>query len=95
LLGWVDPAHTYDRHNLIYDVPIAGQRKRRTVTQVSEKKKRKQGEGEGLAYNRSDRPIFSLVKHYPPEWQRRLKVEREMIGGSFEGSFDDAWIPLC
>lgn len=27
-------------------------------------------------------PIFSVVKHYPPKWQRRLQIEREMVGNS-------------
>jgi hypothetical protein len=94
LLGWVDPNHTYDRHNLIFDVPISGQRRRRPGTHASEEDK-PYGKRKETAHGRSYRPIFSLVKHFPPEWRRRLNVERGMIGGSFEDSFDDSWIPLC
>jgi len=75
LIGWKDPNcgdenegdehRNYDSHNLIFDVPHAEtlHRSRHEATQV---KSIPHGGKKG-------RPIFSIVKQYPPEWVQRAR----------------------
>lgn len=69
LIGWKDPnsqnnvdVHkSFDTHNLIFDVPHENLHRARYVS--ADHSKLREGE--------EDRPIFSVVKHYPPEWALR------------------------
>lgn len=71
LIGWSDPngqeekEHlNYDKHNLIYDVPHEILHRSRNVAADHG------GEKKG-------RPIFSVIKHYPPEWARQAKTNKQ------------------
>ncbi|KAL7535279.1 hypothetical protein ACHAXR_006394 [Thalassiosira sp. AJA248-18] len=73
LIGWkdpnapneMDPHRKYDNHNLIFDVPHDSLHRSRNVA-VDGSSMSCVGEGK-------IRPIFSLVKHYPPKWAQRAK----------------------
>ena len=77
-IGWIDPDNSFDKHNLIFDLP-----------------KSKSGSAETFD-SFGAQPIFSVVRHYPPEWHRKLQIEREMVGHSPCKSLDrEASTPLC
>jgi hypothetical protein len=72
LIGWKDPNrsdenehHRYDSRNIIFDVANEKLHRSRfgTIEQSFDRK--------------SDRPIFSLVKHYPPKWAVQGNSEGE------------------
>lgn len=72
LIGWKDPNrsdenehHRYDSRNIIFDVANEKLHRSRfgTIEQSCDRK--------------SDRPIFSVVKHYPPKWAVRGNSEGE------------------
>lgn len=90
LIGWNDPSHSYDFHNLIFDVPWKGlsrhkviERNTRDTTLVNEQSQYVETEerfgpdGQPLPPLVLIKPIFSIVKHYPPEWKRKLKEAAE------------------
>ena len=71
LIGWKDPNcynesdphRNFDNHNLIFDVP-------------NEKLHRSRNEAVDLSKSREaslGRPIFSVIKQYPPEWAVRAR----------------------
>ena len=79
-----DPDNTYDRHNLIFDIPWEGMP--RTQRILRRNSNRNLGIVDPLDLGRkmtgttasvvSDRsPIFSIVRHYPMEGQRQLLEE--------------------
>jgi len=99
LIGWNDEKHSYDRHNLIFDVPFLGLHRSKRVSSigpVSEaglKESLAGSEWESLPATESEQdPVFSIVRHYPPQWQRNLSLERDMVGPSFD---DQSSVPLC
>ena len=63
LIGWnpygqeKNDHFNYDKHNLIYDVP-------------HESLHRSRNAGVYHSGGNKGQPIFSVVKHYPPEWAR-------------------------
>lgn len=66
LIGWTDTHNSRDFHNIIYDMPYDGMKRQRDeeVTEESstdEEKKSKK------------RPIFSIIKHWQPEWAKNEK----------------------
>ena len=72
LIGWSNPSHSYDYFNLIFDIPhkslrrtvaIDGDASGATGVQVNERAKQ-------------ERPIYSIIKHYPTKWQLEL-AEKE------------------
>jgi len=69
LIGWHDPHRSYDEWNLIYDVPYEGMRRTRR------RHDRDQGSPTAPPVSSPQsvpkHPIFSLVKHYPPEWAKK------------------------
>merc|ERR1712060_121970 len=74
LMGWKDPNCTslephrnYDKQNLIFDVKHEGLHRERNVAPDTKMK----------TTTTNPSPTFSLVKHYPPEWARRLKENGE------------------
>ena len=78
LIGWKDPHGTYDDWNLIYDVKYKGMKRRRTQDgDGAEQSGDSSGYGESKASHVPERPIFSLCRHYPPEWYRKRKAEAE------------------
>jgi len=77
LIGWkdpnrnneIDPHRNYDNHNMIFDVPHETlHRSRNTALDSSKPREERKG-----------RPIFSVVKHYPPEWALRLKENNQRL----------------
>lgn len=68
LIGWKDPNchntsdphRNYDSHNMIYDVPGVYRSRSETGNESSMPREEKK-----------DRPVFSVVKHYPPAWALR------------------------
>jgi hypothetical protein len=76
LIGWKDPNrtdeneyHRYDSRNIIFDVAHEKLHRSRfgIIDQSCQSCDRK-----------SDRPIFSVVKHYPPKWAVPGNSEREL-----------------
>ena len=65
LIGWKDPSHHYDFHNLMFDVPMEGMREKYSDPVPM---------GDSADTNGSNttnrRPIFSTIKHYPPKWMK-------------------------
>eukprot|EP00566_Odontella_aurita_P015796 CAMPEP_0113596990 /NCGR_PEP_ID=MMETSP0015_2-20120614/40688_1 /TAXON_ID=2838 /ORGANISM="Odontella" /LENGTH=277 /DNA_ID=CAMNT_0000504657 /DNA_START=101 /DNA_END=934 /DNA_ORIENTATION=- /assembly_acc=CAM_ASM_000160 len=83
LIGWNDPHGSYDTHNLIFDVPWPGMKRRQKITENTRNTTNiahhadyeshggagdHQNEASGLSAE--SRPIFSTVKHWPPEWAK-------------------------
>jgi hypothetical protein len=64
LIGWNDPSRSYDFHNVMFDVPWEGM----------PRKKNTQGDDRPRTLSR---PIFSIIKHYPPEWAKKLEDQRD------------------
>jgi hypothetical protein len=78
LIGWNDPAHSYDYHNLMFDVPWEGLPRKtkmdentRTTTRIAAQDEFQVGSTH--ATSSSPRPIFSIIKHYPPDWAWKLQ----------------------
>jgi len=71
LIGWKDKNHSYDYYNLIYDIPFKGM-----------KRLRRKEDDEEVEYgvrsldetNLVRKPIFSIVKYWPPEWKAPKKL---------------------
>mmetsp|Transcript_33207 Transcript_33207/g.71749 ORF Transcript_33207/g.71749 Transcript_33207/m.71749 type:complete len:1011 (-) Transcript_33207:218-3250(-) len=76
LMGWkdpnrrdeVDPHRSYDNHNLIFDVPHETLQRSRNEAVIKRTKSDAEKKG---------RPIFSVVKHYPPEWALRARENQQ------------------
>jgi hypothetical protein len=77
---------SYDYHNLIFDVEWKGMPRRRLIegntrnTASISDQHAYQGNSErnsidGINKNPIEltKPIFSIVKHYPPEWTKKIK----------------------
>ena len=68
-IGWKDPNgdsgdevhRSYDQHNLIFDVPHETIRRSRHLSVTESNIKPRRG-------NEKTRPIYSVIKHYPPVW---------------------------
>jgi hypothetical protein len=81
LIGWNDPSHSYDYYNLIFDIPVPGMFRDQVIVgntrngaatiqdQLSSQQLRRS--------NIPERPIFSIVAHYPPEWELKLREKNE------------------
>jgi hypothetical protein len=63
LIGWMDENKSHDYYNLIFDQPYKGL------------KRQKDDYGPDAAAPEG-RPIYSVVKHYPPKWQLKLMEEK-------------------
>jgi hypothetical protein len=71
LIGWKDPnrtdeieQHRYDSRNMIFDVAHEGLHRPRF------------GPIEHSDESKKHRPIFSIVKHYPPSWAKSKKIRK-------------------
>ena len=63
-IGWsTADSESLDKHNMIYDVPYEGMKRHRNEP-TSEAQ-------EGVA----SRPLFSIVKHWPPDWASKEDSE--------------------
>lgn len=88
LIGWNDPAHSYDRHNLIFDIAYIGQRRKRIIegntrgtAVIRENEAYVESsvliapEGEAVVPEEGATPrLFSIVKHYPPPWVLKVRA---------------------
>ena len=76
LIGWEDREHNHDAYNLIFDVPHQG---------LSRPKARAKDTADPSLEERGDksysRPIFSVIKHYPPKWQIELSKKSRVVLG--------------
>ena len=69
LIDWRNPNNqndadlhrSYDDQNLIFDVPFDGMKRSRHDDVTSNRE---------TSVEAKSNPIFSIVKHYPPEWAR-------------------------
>lgn len=80
LIGWKDQNRTYDDWNLIYDVKYEGMKRRRTQDGDGAEQGADNSGVDGVGERKSHvpkHPIFSLCKHYPPEWYRKRKAEAQ------------------
>jgi len=71
LIGWADPAHNYDYHNLIFDVPYEGMPRQRIPDNTPGPKKSEKQQPSSKA------PIFSTIKYYPPLWKQQMLKESD------------------
>ena len=79
LVGWNDPGRSYDYYNLIFDVPYPGMTRKKRIKGNTRDTNyiQDQSEYSVSASERADRstarkPIFSIIKHYPPPWQQAI-----------------------
>jgi hypothetical protein len=84
LIGWNDPSHSYDYWNLIFDVPYEGMSRKKVIegntrdtaeiamqedySRNADADMTSSGHATGAGRHCGHRPIYSLVKHYPPKW---------------------------
>lgn len=75
LLGWTDRGHTYDYHNLIFDVEWEGMpRQKKDESFVTNNRQREIISSIGQDPNqRKRRHVFSTINHYPPDWMKKIK----------------------
>lgn len=83
LIGFNDPHNSYDYHNLIFDVPWEGMPRKerilentRSTTKIAYQEEYEEATGEKYVserYHIPKNPVYSLVKHYPPEWQKSIR----------------------
>ena len=93
LVGWTDSAKSYDYYNLMFDVPYEGMRRTERMNsntrgkgQISDNKSYKKSEVEGgvivgengVEVEESRRPIFSVIKHYPPPWLQKILDSQDL-----------------
>jgi hypothetical protein len=88
LMGWNDRNHSFDYHNVIFDLPVPGQRPmiegnpkkvseqqgfRSGTSPIETTMKGSRPESQGFEVNAvKRRPIYSVIKHYPTKWQLEL-----------------------
>jgi hypothetical protein len=83
LIGWNDPTHSYDHHNLIFDIPWQGMPRKKIIESNTRDTSVINQQSEYIASsqrnNRIDlvKPIFSIIKHYPPDWKKKLKESQQ------------------
>lgn len=88
LIGWTDPTYSYDHHNVIFDVPWKGLKRRKIIDGMSIMDPSLQQEHKTNLRNSNlqpddknatalelVKPIFSIVKHYPPDWTNQVKPD--------------------
>ena len=87
LIGWNDPTRSYDYYNLMFDIPYEGMPRKKIIYENTRNTTRianqseffansshmiKQARKEAEDSHRQARPIFSIIKDYPPEWAKKL-----------------------
>ena len=79
LIGYDMRNESYDRYNIIYDVPYEGMKRNHfensyVETESGEKKVAKPvSAGDGNGRGRTT-PIFSIVKQWPPSWTQNVET---------------------
>lgn len=82
LIGWTDPTKSYDHHNLIFDIPWKGLTRARALDEtvrLASPNTSQREPSEALPRMTDARPIYSIIKHYPPAWAIKLKNEAEEL----------------
>jgi len=100
LIGWNDPAHSYDKHNLIFDVPWKGMPRKKLIqsntrgTAVILEQEEYTEASISLPANpavtREEvvvNQIFSTVKHYPPKWVLDLRASAKASAQANDAEF--------
>jgi hypothetical protein len=74
---------SYDYHNLIFDVPWKGMRRQlmmlentRSTEAIQDQEdyvENSERNGKGVTPIELVKPIFSIIKHYPPKWKQDLQ----------------------
>lgn len=83
LIGWSDPIRTYDYWNVIYDIPWDGMPRQRMeepvsgAVSVSPSTRPPDPDIPRTEFKVPAKPIFSIVKYYPPEWKVKLESSRQ------------------
>lgn len=79
LIGWNDQAHSYDYYNLIFDIPVEGMFRNKILNGNTRSGAATIQDQLSLSCRNdsSQRPIFSIVAHYPPEWALKLRESKE------------------
>ena len=83
LVGWNDPSRSYDYYNLIFDVPYAGMPRKKRIEGNTRNTNQIEDQSEYIinqsyragatpSTRSSSKPIFSIIKHYPPPWQQAI-----------------------
>ncbi|KAL7559500.1 hypothetical protein ACA910_010314 [Epithemia clementina (nom. ined.)] len=83
LIGWKDEGNCYDFHNMIFDVPYEGMKRKirsrgnlRSSSYIGDQDESAASETTTLL--QQPKPIFSIVKHYPPPWlKKQLQAEKK------------------
>jgi hypothetical protein len=88
LIGWNDPAHSYDVHNLIFDIPWKGMPRKKIIEgntrgravireheEYTESSVLNVPENEAVAPEEVATPrLFSTITHYPPPWALQVRA---------------------
>ncbi|KAL7559514.1 hypothetical protein ACA910_010325 [Epithemia clementina (nom. ined.)] len=88
LIGWADETRSYDYYNLLFDVPYEGMKRTERMdsnsrkkklasdSKGSEKKTAQRGHvsvgDNAVEVEPRRKPIFSVIKHYPPPWLQKI-----------------------
>ena len=79
LVGWNDPGRSYDYYNLIFDVPYPGMARKKRIkgntrdtNQIQDQSEYSVSVSERADRSTAHKPIFSIIKHYPPPWQQAI-----------------------
>jgi hypothetical protein len=80
LIGWTDPVRSYDYWNMIYDIPWDGMPRQKVeehgggANSPSAAATRPATPEKPLSeFSVPTKPIFSIVKYYPPPWKAKLR----------------------
>jgi hypothetical protein len=76
MIGWTDRGRSYDYHNLIFDVPWPGMPRQKNLDSPLSPIVKKKFDDSAVDKIQK-RPVFSLIKHYPPEWFTKLAISSD------------------
>ena len=82
LIGWSDPVHSYDYWNMIYDIPWDGMPRQKFEDHLNGPNSPSAATRPMLHLNPPtefkvpEKPIFSIVKYYPPAWKAKVQEQR-------------------
>lgn len=93
LVGWNDSTQSYDHHNMLFDVKFSGMKRKtrikgntRNTGQIKSLVKYDEVTDEEpteiSSLLRRTGPVFSIIKHYPPEWLQKIlnSQHKEKLG---------------
>eukprot|EP00527_Entomoneis_sp_CCMP2396_P005983 CAMPEP_0198140732 /NCGR_PEP_ID=MMETSP1443-20131203/3854_1 /TAXON_ID=186043 /ORGANISM="Entomoneis sp., Strain CCMP2396" /LENGTH=982 /DNA_ID=CAMNT_0043803251 /DNA_START=336 /DNA_END=3284 /DNA_ORIENTATION=- len=105
LIGWTDEDNSYDYYNLMFDVPYDGMKRTRIMKkntrgkgQIRDSVNYKENSNSGgvkVGFNSVEvsdnpRPIFSVIKHYPPPWLQKL-LDDENVDHADKSKSDESF----